>query len=71
MDADINLQNQDDKPLHLTVRSEMEYFVKILLHYSADIRNKNDETVVNFARNNRYPHVKILLKDDEAHSKGN
>ena len=49
----------------------MEYIVKILLHYSADIRNKNDETGVNFARNNRYPHVKILLNNNEAHSKGN
>lgn len=71
MDADINLQNYDNTPLHLTVRSEMEYIVKILLHYSADIKNKNDETALNFAKNNRYPHVKILLKDDEAHSKGN
>ena len=71
MDADINLQNYDNTPLHLTVRSEMEYIVKILLHYSADIRNKNDETGVNFARNNRYPHVKILLNNNEAHSKGN
>ena len=74
MGADANLQNYDgDTPLHLAARYEMEYIVKLLLHYNADvgITNEKGETAVNAARNNRYPHVKDLLKDNEVHSKGN
>ena len=72
--ADTNLQNYDgDTPLHLAASCEMEYIVKLLLHYNADanIRNKKGETAVNSAKNNRYPHIKFLLKDNEVNSKGN
>ena len=71
--ADTNLQNFDgDTPLHLAARYEMEYIVKLLLHYNADVNitNEKSETALNSARNNRYPHVKDLLKDNEVHSKG-
>ena len=38
MAADVNLQNNDgDTPLHLAARYEMEYIVKLLLHYDADV----------------------------------
>lgn len=51
----------------------MEYIVKLLLHYNADVNvaNEKDETAVNSARNNRYPHVKGLLEDSQVHSKSN
>ena len=72
--ADVNLQNYDgDTPLHLAARYEMEYIVKVLLHYNADvnIKNKKDETAVFAAKSNQYPHVKVLLEDNEVYSKGN
>ena len=74
MGADVNLQNYDgDTPLHLAARYEMEYIVKVLLHYNADvnIKNKKDETTVFAAKSNQYPHVKVLLEDNEVYSKGN
>ena len=72
--ADTNLQNYNgDTPLHLAASCEMEYIVKLLLHYNADvnIRNKKGETAVNSAKYNRYPHIKVLLKDSDINSKGN
>ena len=72
--ADTNLQNYDgDTPLHLAASYEMEYIIKLLLHYNADvnIKNKKGETALNSAKNNKYPHVKILLTDNEVNSKGN
>ena len=73
MGADTNLLNFDgDTPLHLAARYEMEYIVKLLLHYNADVNitNKKRKTAVNSARKNRYPNVKALLEDNEVHSKG-
>ena len=73
MGADANLQNFDgDTPLHLAARYEMEYIVKLLLHYNADVNitNKKSEAAVNPARKNRYPYVKALLEGNEVHSKG-
>ena len=73
MGADTNLLNFDgDTPLHLAARYEMEYIVKLLLHYNADVNitNKKSKTAVNSARKNRYPNVKALLEDNEVHSKG-
>ena len=51
----------------------MEYIVRVLLHYNADvnIKNKKDETAVFAAKSNRYPHVKVLLEENEVCSKGN
>ena len=74
MGADVNLQNYDgDTPLHLAARYEMEYIVKLLLHYNADINitNRKDETAVNSAKSNIYPHLKVLLEDNEIASNGN
>ena len=74
MGADVNLQNYDgDTPLHLAARYEMEYIVKLLLHYNADINitNRKDETAVNSAKSNIYPHLKVLLEDNETASDGN
>ena len=74
MGADVNLQNYDsDTALHLAARYEMEYIVKVLLHYNADVNitNKKHETAVHAAKSNRYPHVKNLLEDTEVYSKGN
>ena len=73
MGADTNLLNFDgDTPLHLAARYEMEYIVKLLLHYNADVNitDKKNEAAVNSARKNRYPYVKALLEDNEVHSKG-
>ena len=73
MGADVNLQNYDgDTPLHLAARYEMEYIVKLLLHYNADVNitNKKHETAVHAAKSNRYPHIKVLLEDNEVYSKG-
>ena len=74
MGADVNLQNYDgDTPLHLAARYEMEYIVKVLLHYNADVNitNKKHETAVHATKSNRYPHIKVLLEDNEVYSKGN
>ena len=74
MAADVNLQNNDgDTPLHLAARYEMEYIVKLLLHYDADVNitNKKGETAVNLIKNNKYPHVKVLLENNVVYSKGN
>lgn len=74
MGAKANLQNYDgDTPLHLAATYEMEYIVKLLLHYNADVNiaNKKDETAVDSAKNNRYPHVKELLQGNQFYSKGN
>ena len=74
MGADTNLQNYDgDTPLHLAAKYEMEYVVKLLLHYNADVNitNKKDETAVNSAKSNIYPHIKVLLEDNQVYSKGN
>ena len=74
MGADVNLQNYDgDTPLHLAARYEMEYIVKLLLHYNADINitNRKDETAVNSAKSNIYPHLKVSLEDNETASDGN
>ena len=74
MGAKANLQNYDgDTPLHLAARYEMEYIVKLLLDYNADVNiaNKKDETAIDAAKNNRYPHVKELLQDNQFYSKGN
>ena len=73
MGADANLPNYDgDTALRLAARYEMEYIVKLLLHYNAyvNITNKKDETAVNSARNNKYPHIKVLLEDNEVYSAG-
>ena len=50
----------------------MEYIVKLLLHFNADVNiiNKKHETPVSSAKNNRYPHVKVLLEDNKLYSKG-
>ena len=72
--ANTNLQNYDgDTPLHLAARYEMEYIVKLLLHYNADVNvlNEKDETAVNSAKNNRYPHVQDLLEENKFYSRGN
>ena len=74
MGADITLQNYDgDTPLHLAAEFEMEYIVKLLLHYNADVNitNKKDETAVDSAKNNIYPHVTVLLEKNKFYSKGN
>ena len=74
MGADVNLQNKDgDTPLHIAARYEMEYIVKLLLHYNADVNitNKKGETAVNLVKNNKYPHVKVLLENNVVYSKGN
>ena len=74
MGADVNQQNYDgDTPLHLAARYEMEYIVKLLLHYNADINitNRKDETAVNSAKSNIYPHLKVSLEDNETASDGN
>ena len=68
MGADVNLQNYDgDTPLHLAARYEMEYIVKLLLHYNADVNitNEKDETAVDLTRINRYPHIQVLLQDNK------
>ena len=73
MGADANLPNYDgDTALHLAARYEMEYIVKLLLPYNADVNitNKKDETAANSARNNKYPHIKVLLEDNEVYSAG-
>ena len=72
--ANVNLQNYDgDIPLHLAARYEMEYIVKVLLHYNADVNiiNKKDEAAVISSNSNIYPHVKTLLEDNQINSKGN
>ena len=73
MGADVNLQNYDgDTPLHLAARYEMEYIVKLLLHYNADvnIRNKKYEMAVDLTRKHRYPHIQVLLQDNKFYSEG-
>ena len=72
--ANVNLQNYDgDTPLHLAARYEMEYIVKLLLHYNAGVNiiNKKDETAMISSNSNIYPHVKTLLEDNQINSKGN
>ena len=51
----------------------MEYVVKLLLHYNAHVNvlNEKDETAVNSAKNNRYPHVQDLLEENKFYSRGN
>ena len=74
MGADVTLQNYDgDTPLHLAAEFEMEYIVKLLLHYNADVNitNKKDENAADSAKNNIYPHVRVLLEDNKFYSKGN
>ena len=48
----------------------MEYIVKLLLHFNADVEitNQKDEAA---AKNNRCLHVKVLLEDNDLYSKGN
>ena len=73
MGANVNIKNHSgDSCLHIAVRYEMEYIVKLLLHYNADIhlRNNRNETVMSLTKCNLYPHVKRLLKVNEFNSKG-
>ena len=50
--------------MHIATRYEMEYIVKLLLHYNADIHvsNNRNENAMNLTKNNSYPHVEILIK---------
>ena len=61
-----------DTCLHLAARYEMEYIVKLLLHYNADIhlRNNRNETAMNLTKYNSYPHVMKLMQVNEFNSKG-
>ena len=60
-----------DTCLHLAARYEMEYIVKLLLHYNADIhlRNNRNETAMNLTKYNSYPHVMKLMQVNEFNSK--
>ena len=73
MGAYVNIKNHaGDTPLHIATRYEMEYIVKLLLHYNADIHvsNKRNETAMNSTKNNSYPHVKNLIMVNDSYSKG-
>ena len=50
--------------MHIATRYEMEYIVKLLLHYNADIHvsNNRNEIAMNLTKNNSYPHVENLIK---------
>ena len=71
--ANANMKNHSgDTCLHLAARYEMEYIVKVLLHYNADIhlRNNRNETAMNLTKNHSYPHVINLIRVNEFNSKG-
>ena len=71
--ADVNRKDYDgNTPLHIATRYEMEYIVKLLLHYNADIhdRNNRNETAIKLTKNNSYLHVKNLIKVNKFNSKG-
>ena len=73
MGADANMKNyMGETPLHIAAKYEMEYIVKLLLHYNADIhvRNNRNETAMNLAKKNLYPHEKKLIMANEFDSKG-
>lgn len=73
MGADVNIKDYaGDTPLHMAVRHEMDYIVNLLLHYNADIYEKNnrDETALNLAETNSRPQVKNLIMANEFHSTG-
>ena len=72
--ANANIQNCDgDTPLHLAARYEMEYIVKLMLHYNADVNiiNGKHEIAVSSAKINTYPHEQVLLEDNKFYSGGN
>ena len=73
MGADVNIKNYaGETPLHIAAEYEMEYIVKLLLHYNADIlvTNNRNETAKNLTKNNWYPHVNNLIMVNEVYSKG-
>ena len=71
MGAQVNLQNcVGETPLHIAARHEMDYIVKLLLHYNADVHiaNKNDNTALDLTKDNLYSHVKNFIKENEFNS---
>ena len=72
MGAQVNLQNcVGETPLHIAARHEMDYIVKLLLHYNADVHitNKNDNTASDLTKDNLYSHIKNFIKVNEFNSK--
>ena len=73
MGAGVNIKNYaGDTLLHIAVRHEMDYIVKLLLHYNADIhmRNNRNETAMNTMKSKSYADVKNLFKVNEFYSEG-
>ena len=73
MGASTNIKNHSgDTSLHIAARYEMEYTVKVLLHYNADIRLRNDrnETAMNLTKNHSNSHAINLIRVNEFNSKG-
>ena len=65
MGANPNIKNYAGNiRLHIAGGYEMEYIVKLLLHCNANIhvRNNRDETPMNLAKTNSYPHTKNLIR---------
>ena len=66
MGASVNIKNHSgETPLHIAARHEMEYIVKLLLHYNAGIhkRNNRNETAMNLTKNKfrlRFPSPSLL-----------
>ena len=72
MGAHVNLQNcVGETPLHIAARHEMDYIVKLLLHYNADVHitSKNDKTALDLTKDNLYSHVKSFIIENECNSK--
>ena len=73
MGADVNLQNDDgETPLHITARYKIDYIVKLLLHYNADVffKNKENKVALDLTEHNIYEHVKTLIRVNEVNCEG-
>lgn len=73
MGADVNLQNDDgETPLHITSRYKIDYIVKLLLHYNADVffKNKENKVALELTEQNIYEHVKTLIRVNEVNCEG-
>lgn len=73
MGADVNLQNDDgETPLRITARYKIDYIVKLLLHYNADVffKNKENKVALDLTEHNIYEHVKTLIRVNEVNCEG-
>lgn len=73
MGVDVNLQNDDGETLlHITARYKIDYIVKLLLHYNADVffKNKENKVALDLTEHNIYEHVKTLIRVNKVNCEG-